>query len=211
MKHFTAEDLHTLPSRYRAHLINSIGGIKPGFLLGTADTDGNTNLAVFNSVHHIGANPPLIGFILRPLTVERHSYFNLKETGFFTLNSIHTEFVQQAHQTSAKYPEGESEFDKTGLTATFIDEFKAPFVKESSIQIGCRYRNEYLIEENGCVHLIGEIVHVRIDEQYLTEDGWYDVPASGAAGIIGLDGYVKSELIERFSYAKPDSKPESQL
>jgi flavin reductase (DIM6/NTAB) family NADH-FMN oxidoreductase RutF len=211
MKQFSTNDLQQLPSRFRAQLINSIEGIKPAFLIGTANAEGATNLAIFNSVHHIGANPPLIGFILRPLTVERHTYDNLKETGEFTLNSIHTEFVKQAHQTSAKYPEGISEFDETGFTPEYYSDIQAPFVKESGVQLGCRYKNEYLIEENGCVHVIGEIIHVGVDERFLSDDGWFNLSDAGTAGIIGLDGYVKTTLIDRFSYAKPNTKSESLL
>ncbi|MBT4839378.1 MAG: flavin oxidoreductase, partial [Flavobacteriaceae bacterium] len=54
MKQFKASDLEELPSRYRANLINSCTGYKSLNLIGTQDSDGNKNLAVFNSIIHLG-------------------------------------------------------------------------------------------------------------------------------------------------------------
>ena len=62
-----------MEQRKRAHLINSAGGFKSVCLIGTSDNLGNTNLAIFSSVVHIGATPPLISFIMRPDSVERHT------------------------------------------------------------------------------------------------------------------------------------------
>ncbi|PTL98815.1 MAG: flavin oxidoreductase, partial [Candidatus Arcticimaribacter sp.] len=66
MKHFSKEAIGAMPSIYRLNMINSCTGYKSANLIGTQSKEGNTNLAVFNSVVHLGSNPPLIGFILRP-------------------------------------------------------------------------------------------------------------------------------------------------
>ncbi len=82
MKHFTRNDLDELQRRKRANLINSITGYKPANLIGTIDENGRTNLAIFSSCVHLGANPPLIGFIMRPIgDVTRHTYSNIKSNG----------------------------------------------------------------------------------------------------------------------------------
>ena len=60
---FNSEDLMALEKHKRAHFINSLGGFKSVSLVGTSDKEGNSNLAVFSSIFHIGANPPLIGLI----------------------------------------------------------------------------------------------------------------------------------------------------
>ena len=86
---FTFEELMALPNRYKGVLLNKVSGVKPGNLIGTRSESGINNLAVFNSVVHIGANPPYLGFILRPTTVERHTYENIKETGYYTNQPNH--------------------------------------------------------------------------------------------------------------------------
>lgn len=206
MPHYTKDDIINLPGLERMHLINSCGGVKSANLIGTISKQGITNLAVFNSVIHLGSNPPMLSFMLRPTTVERHSYNNFKEKSHFTVNHIHESFVDKAHQTSAKYDEDVSEFKAVGLTEDYIDGFEAPFVKESKIKMGCTYVNEYFIKEHGCRLIIGEIQHLLVEGGIQGKDGFLDLTQANSAGIIGLDGYVKTELIERFEYARPNKK-----
>jgi flavin reductase (DIM6/NTAB) family NADH-FMN oxidoreductase RutF len=115
MHHFTLSDIEEMSKIYRLNLINSVTGYKSAHLLGTISIEGNENLAIFSSVIHLGSNPAIIGFILRPTTVPRHTYENIKSTGVFTLNAIHKNQIADAHHTSAKYPKGVSEFNQTEL------------------------------------------------------------------------------------------------
>lgn len=209
MTHFTKQDIIALPSLERMHLINTCGGLKSGNLIGSISKSGITNLAVFNSVIHLGSNPPMLSFMLRPTTVERHSYTNFKRNNHFTVNHIHESFIAKAHQTSAKYDEGISEFKEVGLTEEYIDGFDAPFVKESKIKMGCKYINEYVIKENDCRLIIGEIQHLLVEEGIQSKDGFLDLAKAKSVGIIGLDGYVKTELIDRFAYARPNQQIKS--
>ncbi len=204
MLHYSIEDLDALPSRDRAHFINSCTGYKSANLLGTVSNDGLTNVAVFSSVIHLGSSPPLLGFILRPTTVARNTYDNLKKMGIFTVNHINENIVRAAHQTSAKYDGEVSEFDEVDLTTEYLDGFKAPYVKESKIKLGCEFINEYSIEENKCLFIIGAIKHIYLDEGIQKKDGWLDLEAAKTVSINGLDGYSLPHLLERLSYAEPD-------
>jgi flavin reductase (DIM6/NTAB) family NADH-FMN oxidoreductase RutF len=206
MTHFSKQDIIDLPSLERMHLVNTCGGLKSANLIGSISKTGVTNLAVFNSVIHLGSNPPMLSFMLRPTTVERDSFNNFKENHQFTVNHIHESFVDKAHQTSAKYDSEVSEFDEVGLTQEFINGFEAPFVKESKIKMGCKYINEYFIKENGCRLIIGEIQHLLVEDGIQDKDGFLDLAKANSAGIIGLDGYVKTNLIERYAYARPNQK-----
>lgn len=207
MTEYTAQQLSLLDKRFKANLVNSVTGYKSANLIGTISENGISNLAVFNSIVHIGSNPALLGFILRPLTVERHTYDNIKATKFFTVNQIHTNIITQAHQTSAKYPKGISEFGKTGLHELFVNGIPAPFVKASAIQIACKYVNEYVIEENGCLLVIGSIELLRIHKSFVKTDGWVNHEKAQSAAIIGLDGYAQGQILNRFEYARPDQPP----
>ncbi|MFN2260654.1 MAG: flavin reductase family protein [Psychroflexus sp.] len=210
MKHISKHDILNMPRLERMHLINSCGGIKSANLIGSISKENISNLAVFNSVIHLGSQPPMLCFMLRPTTVARHTYDNLKSTGVFTVNHIHEDFIAQAHQTSAKYEKEQSEFETVGLEEFYIPNFQAPFVKSSSVQIGCQFVNEYHIKENDCRLIIGEIEHLRFDENIQKEDGWLDLSKAKTAGIIGLDGYVATQLMERFEYARPGEVTKSK-
>jgi flavin reductase (DIM6/NTAB) family NADH-FMN oxidoreductase RutF len=191
-------------------MLNSISGIKSGNLIGTISKEGKTNLAVFNSVIHLGSNPPLFGFTLRPTTVERHTYDNILSEKYFTINHIHKDIISQAHQTAAKYDRNTSEFEAVGLTEEYLSDIKAPFVKESKIKIACKYANEYFIVENQCRLIIGEITHISFDEDIQEEDGFLDLTKAETVGVLGVDAYVKPEMLDRFEYAKPDQDVKSK-
>ena len=66
-KYINAKELRNLHPNKSIHLINSLGGFKSVALIGTKSEAGNTNLAIFSSIFHLGANPPLVGLIFRPI------------------------------------------------------------------------------------------------------------------------------------------------
>lgn len=209
MKYFTKSDLDKLDQRKRANLINSISGYKSANLIGTISASKQTNLAIFSSVVHLGANPPLFGFIMRPVgEVERHTYENIKQNGVYTINHIHENFVEKAHFTSAKFDRDVSEFDKCGLNEEFIKDFAAPFVKESRIKIGLQFVDEILIKLNQTILIIGEIRHIILPENTISDDGNVDLNAVADVCISGLDTYHKVEKIKTFPYAKTSNLPE---
>ena len=203
MQHFSKENIDALTTRYKNNLINSISGYKSANLIGTKNKAGNTNLAVFNSVVHLGSNPALLGFILRPTTVPRHSYQNIKETGVFTINHINQEQIEDAHHSSAKYAENISEFDQTNLEAEYKADCLAPFVKGAPVQIACRYVNDYLIKENDTLLVVGAIEHLFIQEEMMLEDGYVQLDKGEVVTVNGIDGYALPQLLARFPYARP--------
>jgi len=203
MLHFDTSAIQGMEKIYRLNLINSVTGYKSAHLIGTQSATGSTNLAVFSSVIHLGSNPPFIGFILRPTTVPRHTYQNLKTTKCFTLNAITADQIEDAHHTSAKYPENISEFDQTQFVVENKHDFKAPFVKNAPIQMACRYENEYYIKENDTLLIVGSVQHLFLSDRLLGEDGWVTLEKEDIVTINGLDGYALPKLLDRFAYARP--------
>jgi len=192
-----------MEKQYRVHLINSLGGFKSVVLVGTADAQRNTNVAIFSSVFHIGANPPLMGLVFRPTPPERDTYNNILKTGFYTLNHLNESILTQAHQTSARYDKDISEFDVTGLTPEFKSDFYAPFVAESHIQIGLAFREKIDITINNTTLIIGEIVQLFVPENAIQPDGFLDLEQANTLTCSGLDSYHKTVQLDRLSYAKP--------
>ena len=93
-----------------------------------------------------------------------------------------------------------------GLSAEYLDDFKAPYVASSPIKLGCKYLNEYLITENDTLLIIGAIEHIYIKDEAIANDGWIQLDKAETAACIGLDGYALPELLARFSYAQPDKE-----
>lgn len=198
---FAATDFPAMDKFYRTNLINSLSGFKSINLVGTINRQGLTNLAIFSQIFHLGANPALMGILVRPDTVPRHTLANLQETGSFTLNHIRPEFYQQAHQTSADY-EG-SEFDSCGFTAEFSGKISAPYVKESVVKIGLEFRERVDLTINGTILIIGAVVEVILPRDCLLPDGYLDIEKAGTLTGSALDGYHTTQRLARLSYAKP--------
>ena len=186
----------------RATLINSVSGLKSANLIGTADRSGRANLALFNSVVHIGANPPFLGMIFRPLTVKRDTYDNIKATGVYTINHVHAEIRDRAHRTSAKFPPEVSEFEACGLTPQTTPTLQAPYVAESRVKIGLAYEEEHTVRANGTILLVGRVLEIRLPEEILSEDGYVDLAAAGSLALTGLEGYHEVGPPLRLPYAK---------
>ena len=204
MIHYSRTDIDQMDKIFRLNLINSCTGFKSANLLGTKSVNGISNVAVFSSITHLGSNPPLIGFILRPTTVPRDTYRNIKDTGLFTVNHIYSDIIEDAHHTSAKYPDEVSEFTKTDLEEEFLGDFPAPFVKGAKIRLGCRFLNEYEIKENDTLLLVSSVEHVFIaDQDIQQEDGWLKLENAETVTINGLDGYATTSLLDRYAYARP--------
>ncbi len=193
-----------MDQRFRTQLINSMPGVKALNLVGTRDADGQENLAIFNSIFHVGANPPYLGMVIRPDSVDRHTWQNIQATGSYTLNAVGADFYAKAHQTSARYDNQTSEFDAVGLNPEYRDGVIAPFVAESAIKIGLELQEFKRVECNGTLVVIGKVVYVEINQALITEDGSVDLVKAQSVGSIGLDGYVDLSWIDRLSYAKPD-------
>ena len=203
MPHFSIEDINNMQHLYRINLINSCSGYKSANLIGTKSSEGISNVAIFSSVTHIGSDPALLGFFLRPTTVIRNTYDNIKETGYFTINHIHESILQDAHHTSAKYDSEISEFDVTQLEEDYKNGFMAPFVKNAPIQMAMTYVEEYPINANGTILLIGAIKDLHLQDNLLAKDGFVNLAEAKVVAINGLDGYVVPKLKTRLEYQRP--------
>jgi flavin reductase (DIM6/NTAB) family NADH-FMN oxidoreductase RutF len=208
--HFTREDIQSLSKVYRLNLINSISGYKPANLIGTVDKDGILNLAINSSVVHMGSNPALLGFIMRPTSVPRHTLSNIRETGFYTINHVHLNFTEKAHYTSAKFPKEVSEFEEAGLTPEFLDNFKPPYVRESEIKIGLRLMEEIDIELNGTVLVIGQVEHIYLPDETVEDNGIVDLNLVEDVCISGLNTYHSVVKTAEYAYARPGEFPVEQ-
>lgn len=204
---FNEGQIEQLETRFRAHMVNSLSGFKSANLVGTQDADGQTNLAIVSSVVHLGANPPLIGMVMRPNTVARHTLENLRQTECFTINHVSAEFYKKAHQTSARFDKSQSEFEQVGLDTEYLADINAPFVAQSPLKFAVRLLEIKPIEANGTEFVIGQIFHIELDGNALQCDGYIDIEALDTVAVSGLDSYHVSNRITRLSYAKPNKAP----
>lgn len=204
---FNSSNITSWERFYRANFINSLTGFKAVSLIGTVNESGQSNLGIFSSIVHIGSDPPLVGYINRPLLAAPHTLANIEATGVYTINHIHPAFVKQAHQTSAKYAAGISEFDEVGLTPEFAENIAAPFVKESQVKYALSLQQIIPIALNDTFLVIGKIIFIQVEEDIISGDGFLRLEKASSLCSNGIDGYYKTAFINRYSYAKPGIEP----
>ena len=201
---YSHQDILSFEKYFRISLLNKISGLKSANLIATKSKNDKSNVAIFNSVIHIGANPPYLGFIMRPTTVDRHTYDNIKNIGLFTINQVTASIHQNAHLSAAKFPKDISEFDTCQLSEVYIDDFPIPFVKESPIKIALSYQEEHEIAVNNTRLIIGKVEKLILPDDLIKKDGDIDFEIINGITIGGLDTYYTVKRLGRYAYAKPN-------
>jgi len=197
------DSIEQLEQHYRTAFVNSLAGFRQAVLVGTKSLKGNTNLSIFNSLIHLGANPALFGLISRPDSVPRDTLQNILDTKEYTLNYMQSSHFIMAHQTSARYGIGVSEFEKVGFIEAYHPPFFPPFVSEAVVKIAMKYEQSIPIPLNGTILIIGSIMHVDIEASLVGEDGFVALSEADILISQGLDAYFVPKSIGRLPYAKP--------
>ena len=192
----TKQDIKCLERVERLKLINSICGIRSVHLIGTF-SEKNTNLAIFSSVTHLGSDPALLSFISRPSNiVRRDTISNIKNNKYYTINSVGHNMLDSAHQTSCKYDRDKSEFDACGFQEKYINNFRAPFVANSTVQIGMKLLDLINIKHNNTIMVIGEVEVIRVENEKINKN------FENSVGVIGLNSYYGLNSIKTLDYCR---------
>ena len=96
---------------------------------------------------------------------DAHNYHNLPVSVAFTLSHVTCGIYQAAHQTSARFAEGVSEFDAVGLTPHWHQQRRAvsgASCGESPVRMGLTVAEDLLLP-NGCRFVIGAVEWVDFD------------------------------------------------
>jgi flavin reductase (DIM6/NTAB) family NADH-FMN oxidoreductase RutF len=133
---------------------------------------------------------------------------NIIETNQYTINYVVTADYEKAHQASAKYDKGVSEFDACGFTEYDHVDFDAPFVAEAPVKVAMKLEQKIDIPINNTILIIGSIQHIEIDEAMISSDGFVGLDKVNALACAGLDAYYETHLINRLTYANTDQWPE---
>ncbi len=205
MNTYSKTDFEKFESRYRARFFNSIVGYKPISLIGTTDSEGNENVALFSRLVHIGSRPAYIGVVFRPHSVRRDTFENIRQTKQFTINHIHEGMYKQAHQTAAKYDALVSEFEKTGLTPAY-GTLNVPYVKEAKVRIGLEFAEEQEIKVNKTILVIGRVIEVQVNPQFIKNDGFVDINGAGSMLSSNIDAYYTARKVARLDYPQPEKE-----
>ncbi|MCX7606530.1 MAG: flavin reductase [Bacteroidia bacterium] len=204
MPAYTLSDLLTADRSWRINFVNSLIGPKNLHVLITRTDQGVLNAAIFNSGIHVGSSPPYVGFLLRPTTVPRHTYWNLRQYPYATFNLVSESFYSKAHATHQKFSPAESELEHLEIPLRWESGQLLPYIEGSPVVGLLRLVEEHFITVNHTRLLLFAIEKVQV-EQEPDKDGFLRLDTLGAVAGSGCDAYWKLSFLERLPLSRSTS------
>jgi len=154
---------------------------RPIAWVSTISRDGVVNLAPFSQSNILGWDPPYVMFsAYNRFNGDRtDTVTNVESTGEFVYNMATYALRDQVVESSMIEDPAVDEMAATGLTAAPSRFVKAPRVKESPINLECKHYQTIVLANDtpGLFNsvVIGRVVGVHIDDDYIGSDGKLDV------------------------------------
>jgi len=163
---------------------------------------GEVNLAPYSYFNALSSSPPLIWF---SSDGHKHSATFARETGEFVANLVGRDLAAKMNATSVSAPRGVDEFVYAGLTPAPSRLVRAPRVAEAVAALECHVTEIFTPKALdgrpvGAVVVIGQVIGVHIDDDYLKE-GRFDTVKAGNVARLGYLDYAQVD--ETFSLRRP--------
>ncbi|MBD5483345.1 MAG: flavin reductase family protein [Lachnospiraceae bacterium] len=136
----------------------------PAVLISVADKNGNPNLFTASWVGTVCSDPPMVSVSVRP---ERYSYHMIEETGEFVVNLTTKQLARAADYCGVRSGRDENKWEGAGLTPVTGTKVRAPYVKESPVNIECKVTNKLALGTHDM--FIGTVAAVLVDDAYMDE------------------------------------------
>jgi len=142
----------------------------PVWCVGSYDKNGNPNIMTIAFGGICCSKPPCVTISLRKAT---YTYGNIMERGAYTLSVPSEAYVKEADYFGIVSGRDTHKFKETGFTPIKSELVDAPYLKEFPMILECKVIHHYEIGLH--THFIGEILDVKIEENFLTDEGEADI------------------------------------
>jgi len=169
--------------------------------ISTLSEDGVANLAPYSQFTNLTFDPP---YVLIAINQDGHANRkdttkNIEETGEFVYNMVTYDLREKMNITAGSWPADVDEFEAAGLEKAPSVMVKVPRVKESPIQLECKYFQTIRLPGYGRVGtadlIIGKVVGVHIKDEFIGEDGKIDIAAIKPLARLGYSDYTVVEKV----------------
>jgi flavin reductase (DIM6/NTAB) family NADH-FMN oxidoreductase RutF len=188
-----------------------IGSVVPRPIgwISTLNLDGRPNLAPFSFFNVVCPKPPTVLFcpMIRGTDGNtKDTLNNVKATGEFVVNIVSEELASVMVATSVEIAPDVNEFELTGLETTPSMVVGPPRVSKSLIHFECKVTRIVEIgnQPGGGSVVIGEIVHLHVDERVLFDEDKIDLTALRPIGRLAGSAYVR--VTDLFEIERPKSQ-----
>lgn len=181
----------------------SIAIPRPIGWISTVSPDGVHNLAPYSQFGNVGFDPPYVMFCAQPNNelARKHSVINAENSRCFVHNLVTYDLAQKMLITAKDSGPEVDEFAEAGLTKLASVKVSAMRVAESPIQLECEYVTTIRLPgttPSGHSDLvIGKVVMIHIDENYVTTEGKLDVLKLRPLSRLGYSDFTS--IVENFT------------
>ena len=189
------------PLRYDP--VKALVAPRPIGWISTLSCDGVANLAPYSFFNLVASGPSIVAF---SSAGRKDSQTNAEQTGEFVCNIASFDQREAVNSSAATLPPEIDEFALTGLGTLPSQLIKPPRVKGAPAHLECVYLQTVPLfskdgVRNGFDLVLGEVVGVHIDDQFIKE-GLVDTAAMRLIARLGyLDYSVTDEV---FTLKRPD-------
>lgn len=189
------------PLRYDP--VKALVAPRPIGWISTLSCDGVANLAPYSFFNLVASGPSIVAF---SSAGRKDSQTNAEQTGEFVCNIASFDQREAVNSSAATLPPEIDEFALTGLGTLPSQLIKPPRVKGAPAHLECVYLQTVPLfskdgVRNGFDLILGEVVGVHIDDQFIKE-GMVDTAAMRLIARLGyLDYSVTDEV---FVLKRPD-------
>ena len=176
--------------------------------ISTVDADGRPNLAPFSFFSVVCASPPTVVFCPMIRGVDgkaKDTLNNVRATGEFVVNIVSEELAEAMNLSSVESPPEVNEFEFARVTAAPSVMVRPPRVRESRVHFECRVRQivEISSAPGGGSLVIGEVLHIHVDEGVLVGGDKINLTALKPVGRLAGGSYVR--VTDMFELERPKS------
>ncbi|RJP49100.1 MAG: flavin reductase family protein [Anaerolineaceae bacterium] len=164
--------------------------------ISSMDADGHPNLAPFSFFNVVCARPPTVVFcpLIRGTDGKtKDTLNNVRATNEFVVNIVSEDLVEAMVLSSVEAPPEMNEFEFARVTAEPSVTVRPPRVRESRVHFECRVRQivEISPEPGGGSLVIGEVLHIHVDESVLMGGDKINLAALRPVGRLAGGSYVR--------------------
>lgn len=189
---------------------NSLIAPRPIGWISSVDGNGNRNLAPYSFFNAVSYQPPTVMFAGGARSAEdnmKDSVRNIESTGEFVCNLSTWDTRDQMNQSSASVSPETDEIELAGLTTIPSTLVRAPRIAEAPAHLECRYLKSVDIpgwnSADEYKMVIGEVIGIHINDEFITEDGLVDVAKMMPIGRLGYDDYTRVDGASLFKIKRP--------
>ncbi len=176
--------------------------------ISTIDARGRPNLAPFSFFNAVCSKPPTVVFcpMIRGTDGKtKDTLNNVRTTNEFVVNIVTEELVVAMNRSSIEAPPDVNEFEFARVTPQASVAVRPPRVRESPVHFECRVRQIVEIGSGpgGGSLIIGEVLHIHVDESVLLGGDKINLAALKPVGRLAGGSYVR--VTDLFEMERPKS------